>query len=554
MVLGRFLALDRNGRAVLLLKLLGLLGMLGLAPWGWAAASIERTRLLAASGSNGVLLLYLAALASAHAAVFVSPFIRHTSARIGLTIVGLVGFGIDQIVQHATGAGITIDLMQTLWQERTQASGAIQTYATSISIALATVTGLFAVLVISPPRTFSLGLRYAAIPALALALAIELMYVTREDVVSELPSPVGAPALFIMSASSGVRYRGARDPVSYQNTIAPKFKNIVYIVDESVRADYLELNSPRFNNTPFLSSVRDKIANFGVAISSTNCSRGARYTLRTGLRQDQLPDAKEVGLHQPSVWQYAKIAGYRTVHIDAFSSFDPFHSFMNAAEAKSIDLTVEPKSVAYSMLDGRIADELVKLIEASDVPKFIFVEKFGVHSPWRQAVPDTFQFDVAGLDKLPKPLSEVQSAEVKTYLRAVRWSVDRFFEATFKVLSRSDTLVIYTSDHGQSMYEGGYEATHCTKINPHPGEAMVPLIAFTGEPDFEARLVAEAGRSHDRASHFDIYPQVLAAMGYEAGWVKENFGSDLLSIPFDRKRRFSSTQPLKSKALWVNVD
>ncbi|MEQ1671628.1 MAG: sulfatase-like hydrolase/transferase, partial [Hyphomicrobium sp.] len=448
MVVGRFLELGWSGRAVLVAKLFGLAGIFVLAPWGWVTASIERAQLLGAAGSFGVLALYVAVLIVSYIAVVVSPFLRHTQSRVVFAFLGLVGFAVDLVVRDVTGSSLKIDMMQTLWQERAQAAGAFDAYAHTITAVLPAVACLFAASAIAPPRTFSLDLRYAVFPILALGLAVELMYVTREDVISEIPSPVSAPAQFVMAASSGVRYRGARDAVSYPKAVEPRFKNIVYIVDESIRADYLGVNNPRINNTPFLNSVSGKIANFGVAISSTNCSRGARYILRTGLREDQLPDANEVGLHQPSIWQYAKYAGFRTLHLDAFSSFDPMHSFMNEAESKSIDSVIEPKPEPFWELDRRVADALVKALEASDQPKFIFVEKFGLHPPWKRSLPESFQFDVSGVESLPAKLSNAQKRKVGTYLKGVRWSVDLFFELTYKALSRTDTLVIYTSDHG----------------------------------------------------------------------------------------------------------
>ena len=527
--------------------------MLVLAPLGWYSAISLRINLLFSSSQYSLAIFYGFVLVLAYAAIFITPFLKNTWLRLTFAGVGILGFGADLAIRTLTGQTASIDLMQTLWAERAQASGAIEAYAPACLWILPVLMGLAAASALKPPEERGLKFRYALVPILAFSLALELMYVTREDVVSELPSSIAVPALLAMAVSSGVRYRGARQDVDYAGDIKPQFRKIVFIVDESVRGDYLGLNSDRFDNTPVLKTASGKIANFGIATSSTNCSRGARYILRSGLRESQMPDASELGLHQPSMWQYAKKAGFETIHIDGFAAFAGMHSFMNAAEAKAIDKTVLPNQKPYVNIDDVAA---ARLMEVMAVPQsqFIYVEKNGVHSPYENNVPANFVFEPAGLNKLPKPLTADQRGKVAIYLRAIKWRVDRFFEAILPSLIREDVLVIYTSDHGQAMFEGGYEASHCTQINPNIGEALVPLIAFTGNSEISAKLQAEAVRAHDRASHFEIFPTLLTAMGYDPAWTASKFGPGLLSVPVERKRRFSSTQPLKPRAIWIPVD
>jgi glucan phosphoethanolaminetransferase (alkaline phosphatase superfamily) len=93
------------------------------------------------------------------------------------------------------------------------------------------------------------------------------------------------------------------------------------------------------------------------------------------------------------------------------------------------------------------------------------------------------------------PLDQSRRESVRDYHRALRWSVDGFFE---KVLP-ANTALIYTSDHGEALYEGGYDLGHCS-THPYYGEVYVPLFAATGSSELQASLQAVAKRAYNGAS------------------------------------------------------
>ena len=74
-----------------------------------------------------------------------------------------------------------------------------------------------------------------------------------------------------------------------EGAIHPIFNKIVMIMDESVRGDYVSFNDATHNTTPFLRTT-DNLVNFGVAISSGNCSHISRTIFRFGMRQSDLPN------------------------------------------------------------------------------------------------------------------------------------------------------------------------------------------------------------------------------------------------------------------------
>src|SRR5262249_22046720 len=126
---------------------------------------------------------------------------------------------------------------------------------------------------------------------------------------------------------------------------------------------------------------------------------------------------------------------------------------------------------------------------------------------------------------------------LRAYNNALLWSVDGFFEKLFSRLDKQNVFIIYTSDHGQS----GQRMSHCSTRNAHVGEGLVPLIVSTGIQDLAVRLRKSATHAYGQATHFEIFPTLLLAMGYDEQWVRERYGPSLLDIPANRHRQFIFT-------------
>jgi hypothetical protein len=60
--------------------------------------------------------------------------------------------------------------------------------------------------------------------------------------------------------------------------------------------------------------------------------------------------------------------------------------------------------------------------------------------------------------------------------------------------------------------------------------------------EFEQCLKKGAARGFNRFSHFEIFPTLLLAMGYDAGWVKRTYGPSLMDSP-SPERRFMIGSP-----------
>src|SRR5262249_29603183 len=151
-----------------------------------------------------------------------------------------------------------------------------------------------------PSARRNLGNRWCLVPMSVLALVVFITVYTKGGT-NEFPVPLavaGNAVLAAMSTSS----KAVGVKVSYNETPYPVVQHILYIIDESVRGDYIQLNNDKLSNTPFLSGLGGRLINFGVAISAANCSGGSRMMLSSGAPQNEASDNQNASHLEPGLF------------------------------------------------------------------------------------------------------------------------------------------------------------------------------------------------------------------------------------------------------------
>jgi lipid A ethanolaminephosphotransferase len=315
--------------------------------------------------------------------------------------------------------------------------------------------------------------------------------------------------------------------------------------------------------TPFLQGQSNRLVNFGIATSGSNCSFQTRWLFRRGVRPWQLPDQPSLSRNssdgiltgpRTTLWQFAKAAGYQTTYLDTFApTYGELHTGLTRDELSAVDVHNIIGGAGYQR-DIDAARQIVSLLRKSG-PTFIYLDKFGSHFPYDEATPPNFnrfaRGDGARFSYYRKTLEDL----IGSYKNAIAWSVDGFFRELLPQIDFTDTLLIYTSDHGQNLWDDGPTLMRHCDTNPPPTELWVPLIVFTGNESFRNALAASAARSPNQATHFDIFPTLLVAMGYDRAAVDATYGSNLFSIPSGRSRRFLLGDPNRpGYRAWLDVN
>lgn len=434
-----------------------------------------------------------------------------------------------------SGSDFSVFDFVSLWNARHEAGRAADFYGVQLlqTAGLVFVTGLVILgfpAPLSSERARVWTSRLALLPVLPFLAIAGIVLLKSGGGYQALPRQF-APLSVAAVAATKVATQGAhaRGEVAWTPDPQKRIKNIIFLVDESVRADYLDFSD---NNpfTPDLAKLKANFVDFGPATSGGNCSHYSNVILRSGARRDDLTLSVN---ESPFIWSYAKKAGYRTIFVDAQGAVvkDPgrLTNFMTVSETRNIDRYVSLSDVPPEQADF----ELLKIIAEEtkgDQPIFLYANKNGAHFPYDATYPkDRAIFGPTMTEGGTEAAFEDKTHRMASYRNSIAWSVDQFFVSFFKEVDLANLAVVYTSDHGQAIAEG--KLTHCTIENANPREGLVPLLAFASDPAVRQELEAGAKAGYLRASHFTIVPGVLEMMGYRRGDIAQYYNESLFTAP-----------------------
>ena len=456
----------------------------------------------------------------------------------------------------ASGSDMSIFDVLILWNARHESGRALDFYYHDALWALV-VFAIGLVLLMLPPSLPHGWLRrlvkwFGWTPVVPVAVIASIVFTKNGGGSEVIPRQFQTLALGVVAGTKlATNHVARRHEVQIAPANQPAARNIVLLVGESVRGDYIDWK-PGNPYTPQMAALRDRFVDFGPASSGGNCSNTSNAILRLGGTRHHLTRSVNTN---PTIWQYAKRAGYHTVYIDGQSGFiknpGKMQNYMTMAEAADIDEFVTfDSSIPTPQLDFRVLKETEKRLHGKQ-PLFIYANKEGAHFPYDEGYPAS-----ATIFKPTVASTGVESGpnRVDSYRNVVRWSVDGFFRRLFDEVDLKHTAIIYTSDHGQNLIEGRF--THCSMENPDPREGLVPLLAITGDPALKARFEKGAALNRGHASHFAITPTLLELFGYAPGDVLKHhdaslFERDTASTAFAAGDIFGL---FRDKPLWTKVD
>jgi hypothetical protein len=290
-------------------------------------------------------------------------------------------------------------------------------------------------------------------------------------------------------------------------------RHIVWLIDESVAyGQFEDVLAPHLARTPHL--------DFGMTAALGHCSAPANLALRSGV--DVRHAGPDTDLRRtPSIWGYARRAGYRTVLIDGQTSGAP-QNLLLPPERALIDEVI-PAAGSIDT-DLRIAGRINRQLRGKE-RTFTYAVLRGVH----------FQYS----DHFPAGLIPADSPALLQYRTALEYSKGRFFDRLLDGVDREGAAIVYTSDHGQNLAPAA--VPHCSPA-PVPAELHIPLLAFL--PGDLAGAYTEAPRAGHAASQ--MFPATLIWMGYDPAAVQRRYDNDL-TRPTARYVRFDrNVVPLRS--------
>jgi lipid A ethanolaminephosphotransferase len=499
-------------------------------------------------GLTPALGLFFALWAAMAACLVLAAYVKSFAVRAlwALLFAGAAGF--VATFERVTGQFLTYDAFINMVSSTGDADNAVAQYGRSFLVPIALALLLAAAILLKPRRPVRCA---GAAPLAAIVLLSLILYARGGEGARGLPAALtGLAYADLAFYEAATEHYGPRQPVRLRPKTAPA-GDVVFLIDESVAAAYLDIDNGQGGVRSGLAEPRPglAIANFGYAASITNCSWGSNLTLRYGGTR---ADYRRIDATGPSLFAYAKAAGFHTVYIDAQRP-DPAANPLVKDELARVDKVISLGRLPVVDRDLAAAAILSRYLKDGR-RDFILVNKVGAHFPVHDKYPDAYRryrpalprgrfLDVS--DTGSRAGFGGSAQEWRQYRNAYRntliWNVGAYFDRLLGGGIGGATIV-YTSDHGQNLHEQGGAGlnTHCS---PDPGmeEGAVPLVLIraggTKGPDW----TRAAAMNRDRASHYSLFPTLLTLMGYDEGEIARLHGP-----PLDRPQ----TAPLAFNALF----
>jgi lipid A ethanolaminephosphotransferase len=469
------------------------------------------------------LIIFLVVWAISVFSLWVLSYHPKLKVRIGsfifLSIGTVFGYSYYQVSHHF----LTFQDMELLWLAKAQAGQAIEFYfGQAVNILLISCVGLVSFIISPKPlmKIFKFKFVYWGFVAVPLLLLMGVTYKKAGYGTEGMPHQFSALSTFVFYQSYDAVYpsmSGERAEVKLElSKLESQDKNIVYIVDESIRPDYLDINQFR-GTTPYLFKQKEIIANFGTMSSGNNCSGYANIILRTGAGPKFLGAVGKL----PTIWSYAKKAGYKTVYLDGQQKTGVLQNFMDQNELALIDEFIQFEGIASNLKDEAIAKK-IKEYQALPGKYFLYINKRGAHFPYNE----TFKVSDAKFEPYMKATEALGKNKVhllNSYKNSIYTGVDKFFKNLLEGMAQKESIIYYTSDHGQNLMDRGI-MTHCNTLDPHESEGKVPFFVISSNNKNKADYYKNsAKKSLNKLTHFHIFSGLLLEMGFKRSEVLKGF-------------------------------
>jgi glucan phosphoethanolaminetransferase (alkaline phosphatase superfamily) len=265
-------------------------------------------------------------------------------------------------------------------------------------------------------------------------------------------------------------YHGPRDDLPLFRISQRPLDSIIYVIDESVRGSHLSLNGYPRATTPLLQSLETQglLKNLGICVAASSFSHISNAYLITG--HNAFPDDAFRTARNPTIFDYAKKMGYETIYIDIDKGYlSPLVKAAGDGPVRSLDRWMTDQSFKERHVnldttkDLGVARFLSSLLNERG-GYFVLVNKKGLHFHYRNRYPDDTASSIWTPVMAPSesidPSATGREKLVNTYDNGIRFQVDEFFRVFVSETTNQNYVVLYTSDHGQTLAEHGQVYTH----------------------------------------------------------------------------------------------
>lgn len=276
--------------------------------------------------------------------------------------------------------------------------------------------------------------------------------------------------------------------------------NIVLILGESVRADHLHLNGYARNTNPLLSKRQQLISFTRAYTTNTYTAKSLPQIFTDASLQDEYTQSKY------SLIQVLNQAGIETLWIGNQTPEKRYELFINQSKFHKILDPLHSELSFQKQYDGSLLPEFKKVFRPGR-NQFTVLHMIGSHWWYETRYPNAFRKFTPVIRSKHIPSNAPQEM-INSYDNTLLY-LDYFINETIEAIlpKNSNTLVIYLSDHGESLGENGQW------LHAQSGKELTnPALLFWYTPQFSAKhpdIVSKLEANRQQTIGLDFFFQTI---------------------------------------------
>ena len=269
-----------------------------------------------------------------------------------------------------------------------------------------------------------------------------------------------AAALFVLCLA--VLGSNCANRAAIEEPVAPRFRNLIVVLIDTLRADSLGTYGSEHNLLPYLSSLAaEGVQLQGYAASSW--TRSSIATLLTGLypqRHQVVGRSDALGIRPPFLPELLQQRGFQTAAIVTNGNVSQLFGFDRGFDQFELELGQGKPDAALTV------DRALRVASGLNSPFFFYVHFIDPHTPYVPTSvvdrPDLSRADYIQPQQLLNgdlEFSDSNVAQLRAQYDAEIREMDLQLQRLMLELARQDllhdTLVVFTADHGEEFNEHG---------------------------------------------------------------------------------------------------
>lgn len=298
--------------------------------------------------------------------------------------------------------------------------------------------------------------------------------------------------------------------------------DVILVIGESARSDHFQINNYSRETTPNLATNK-QIISYNKSYSCANWTHESIPCMLTNSADKKEPSEK------PSIITAFKKAGFKTLWLGNQGGFFSLeNSFMRIAnEAEQV---IIPSRAIYqgSQLDEEILPYLDNYLTKEESKyRFIVIHTMGSHYHYESRYPVKYQKFKPICQKkfLSRDITHCSQQEIiNSYDNTIIYT-DFILSEIIKRFENKNAIILYVSDHGESLGEGGFFLHGTAK---RPEQYHIPLI-FWYSQDFykknKEKVIKLKERKEKISHHKNIFHSLI-----DISNIKSNIADDKLNL------------------------